>query len=220
MKRTIAASLFFALLAPLALWAQGSGADNTDNYVEGQHYIRIDTPVKTQNPDKVEVVEVFWYGCHHCYTFEPMVEAWQKQLPEYVDFHQSPAIWSGPMRLHAQAFYTAKALDVLDKVHSPLFNALNVEGKRLLSKDEIGQVFVDQGIAKADFDKAWSAFGVSAQVNQADARARSYKISGTPEMIVNGKFRVTARSAGSQAGMLDVVDYLITREQAQLANAR
>lgn len=214
MKRFFAVALL-TLLAPLAALAQGS----TD-YVEGQHYVRLDKPVRTMDPTKVEVVEVFWYGCHHCFTFEPMVKAWKQRLPESVDFQQSPAIWSGPMRLHAQAFYAAKALNALDKVHEPLFNALNVQGKKLLSKEEIRQVFVDQGVAAEEFDKAWGAFGVKTQVDQADARARSYRIGGTPEMVVNGKFRVSASMAGgSQAAMLEVVDYLIAQEQAQLVSA-
>jgi len=135
-------------------------------------------------------------------------------LAKDVDFHRSPAMWNKLMAVHAQAFYAAEALGVLNKLNQPLFEALNVQRKRLESEDEIAELFVANGVTDADFRKAFNSFGVQSKVKQADARQRSYKTTGTPEMIVNGKFRVSARLAGSPEAMLKVVDFLLAKERA------
>jgi thiol:disulfide interchange protein DsbA len=183
-------------------------------YVEGTHYERLPEPVRTADPARIEVVELFWYGCSHCFQFEPLLAKWEPALAKDVDFHRSPAMWNKLMAVHAQAFYAAEALGVLNKLNQPLFEALNVQRKRLESEDEIAELFVANGVTDADFRKAFNSFGVQSKVKQADARQRSYKTTGTPEMIVNGKFRVSARLAGSPEAMLKVVDFLLAKERA------
>ncbi len=121
------------------------------------------------------------------------------------------------MKVHAHAFFAAKALGVQDTLHEPLFTALVVDRKRLANQDEIEDLFADYGVDREAFKKVFKSFSVTSQVKQADARARSYKITGNPEVVVNGKYRVTARLAGGQAQMLEVVDYLINKERALLA---
>lgn len=208
-KLSIIAGLFIALL-PVA--------NGADNFVAGQHYEVLEQPVRTRDKTRVEVVEVFWYGCSHCYKFEPLAAAWKKTAAADVDFWQSPAVWNNNMKTHAKMFFTAKALGVLDKVHMPIFTAMNIEGKRLANPKEIAALFAGYGVDKAKFEKTFNSFSVNSQVNQADARARSYKITGTPEIVVNGKYRVSARQAGTQAKMLEVVDFLIEKERPLLAN--
>ncbi|GAB3111089.1 thiol:disulfide interchange protein DsbA/DsbL [Aestuariicella hydrocarbonica] len=180
-------------------------------YQAGTHYTVLETPVRTMDPSKIEVTEVFWYGCGHCFKFEPMVHQWSEKLPGDVDFERSPAMWNALMEVHARAFYVAKALGVFDQVHQPLFNALNLERKRLGNVDELADFFADFGVDKDKFEKAYASFGVASQVKQADARARSYKITGTPEIVVDGKYRISARQAGGQAEMLKVADYLVAK---------
>lgn len=183
-------------------------------YEAGKHYEVLPQPVATRDPAKIEVVEVFWYGCIHCFHFEPLLAAWKPKLGADVDLHGSPAMWNASMKVHAQAFYAAEALDVLDKVHIPLFKAMNDEKKRLASAEEIAPIFTAAGVSKADFEDAFESFGVTNQVSLADSRARSYRIQGTPEVIVNGKYRISASMAGGQAEMLKVADFLIAQERA------
>ena len=201
------------LLAPLVAVA----AETV--YTEGVHYDLVSPPLRNRDPGKVEVVEFFWYGCGHCYNFEPLLVQWKKTLPEDVDFTPSPAMWNPAMGIHAQAFYTAQALGVLDPVHGALFAAMNVDHKRLASEAEIRQLFVANGVDGAAFDGTFRSFGVNSQVRQADARARGARITGTPEMVVAGKYRISTRKAGSQAGMLKIADYLIQKEQLQAAQS-
>tara|TARA_B100000959_G_scaffold81568_1_gene86842 strand:- start:47 stop:817 length:771 start_codon:yes stop_codon:yes gene_type:complete len=180
-----------------------------------ESYIKIAQPVRTSDPNKIEVSEVFWYGCSHCFSFEPMVHAWAEKLPSDVVFVRSPAMWNELMVTHAQAFYAAEALGVLDKVHQPLFDEINLKKNPLRDRDAIEKVFLAHTeVSAEDFRKAFDSFGVKSQVRQADARARSYGIAGTPEIIVNGKYRVTGRSAGSKANMLKVAEQLIAQERA------
>jgi thiol:disulfide interchange protein DsbA len=205
--------LSLLLIAPLLASAQTV----SESYVEGEDYDLITPPVRTANPDKIEVVEFFWYGCHHCFNFEPIIVAWKKTLAADVDFRGSPAMWAPLMELHAQAFYTAEVLGVLDTMNPVLFQAMNVDGKKLQSEAEIQQLFVANGVAAEAFTKAFESFGVSSQVKQAAARARAAKINGTPSLMVDGKYNISTRKAGSQADMLKVADFLVEKERKERA---
>lgn len=198
--------------AALVVSAPGFAAE----YEEGTHYDVINPAVRVGASDEVVVTEFFWYGCGHCYTFEPMLEAWKKTLPEGSRLQPSPAMWNGPMQLHAKAFYVAEALGVLDSLHPVIFKAMHVERNRLANEDALRELFVANGVDGAEFDKAFNSFGINSQVRQADARARSAKVSGTPSIMVNGKYMITARQAGGQSGMLEVANYLIEKELAAL----
>ncbi|MEZ5554348.1 thiol:disulfide interchange protein DsbA/DsbL [Haliea sp.] len=213
-KRFLALTLM--VLAPLTVVAQDT---DTPDWEEGTHYDLIVPALRTADPDKIEVVEFFWYGCGHCYTFDPLISRWKETLADDVDFKGSPAVWNKPMELHAAMFYTADVLGVLDALHTVMFQAMNVDGKRLGSEAEIRQLFTANGVSGEDFDKAFSSFGVSSQVRQANSRARAAKITGTPEMMVNGKYRISIRKAGSQANMLKLADFLIEKERAAAQTA-
>lgn len=195
-------------LQSLSVWAE--------TYTAGKDYEILPAPVATRNKAKVEVVEVFWYGCSHCFAFEPALLVWKAKLPQYADFYQMPAMWSPVMKLHAQGFYVAKSLGILDKVHEPFFNALNIERKKINDKDTLAAFFARFGVERATFDKTIDSFGVESQVSLADSRARSYRIQGTPEIIVNGKYRVSTNLTGSQDIMLKVASFLIEKEKMTL----
>ena len=204
--------MLLALLAPLLACAQ-----DERNFVEGTHYQRLPQEMRVRDATKIEVVEVFWYGCVHCFHLEPLIAKWKNKAGDDVDFWRSPAMWNERMAVHAQAFYAAQALGKLEELHTPIFTALNVERKKLADATEIGKFFAKYGVGETEFNKAFNSFGVGSSVRQADARARSYKITGTPEIVVNGKYRVSARDAGGQAEMLKVVDFLVEIERAQIA---
>lgn len=210
MIKRLLLSLSLLAFVPVLACAEEAGKA----YVEGTDYDLISPVVRTANPDKIEVAEFFWYGCGHCYTFEPMVGQWKKSLADDVEFRGSPAMWNPQMELHARAFYTAEVLGVLDTMHMVLFQAMNVDGKRLSSQAEIAALFAANGVAEEEFNKAYNSFGVNSMVRQASSRARSAKITGTPALMVNGKYHISTRKAGSQANMLKIAEYLIEQERA------
>lgn len=217
MIRSFVVTALFALLLPLTANAQPAVPD----FKEGVHYIKLTEPVRPRDPKKIEVVEVFQYGCPHCYHFEPQLKAWKKTLPGDVDFVPQPVVWNAPGQLHAQAFYAAQALGVIDRIHDAMFDAFHEKGNQLDSKERIQQVFVANGVSAADFAKAFDSFGVISQVNQAKARTLSYKIDGTPELIVAGKYRIDGKLLGgkgvsehdSHQKMLEVANFLIAKER-------
>ena len=208
-------SLVLMALVALPLMALSALAEE---WVEGEHYDVI-TPALRGKSDKIEVTEFFWYGCTHCYSFEPQIAQWKKSLDDDVVVVGSPAIWNALMEVHAKAFYAAQVLGVLDKVHMPLFQAINVDRRRLDSEDELAALFAASGVARENFQKAFNSFGVGSQVRQADSRARAARITGTPEMMVAGKYRISTRKAGSQANMLKLATFLIEKERAARALA-
>lgn len=201
--------------SPLAVMAEGAPI-----WQEGKHYDVLPYPVRTRDESKVEVVELFWYGCPHCYTFNPIIHAWSGKQSGDVDFWLSPAVFGKDWKTHAQAFYALEALGIQEKMHQPLFDALARDHKRLTSEDKLAEFFVGQGVDEADFRKAFNSFSVKSKVDQADARGKSYRAAGVPALIVNGKYRVSASTAGSNESMLQVVDFLVERERKLVEQER
>ena len=214
MKRSIQV-LTFVLLMPLAF----SSFAQIERFVAGTHYTELAAPANTYDSSKIEVLEVFWYGCSHCFRFEPLIANWEATMPADVDFGRFPAMWNGLMEVHAQVYYTAEAMDALDIVHEHVFNAINIEGNRLQNEGQIGALFAKYGINEDEFAKSFNSFSVRTKVNQAKQRMQAYEIRSTPNMIVNGKYLVTTgQSVLTQADMLEVVDFLVEKERQQLSS--
>jgi thiol:disulfide interchange protein DsbA len=165
-----------------------------------------------QNPDKIEVIEFFWYGCPHCYSLEPSVAAWLKTKPANVEFIRQPAVFSDLWGKHAKAFFTAEALGVGEKVHADFFDAIQNKKQKLTSEDELAKFFVAHGVKDEDFRAAYNSFMVDAKMRQAETMGPRYGITGVPAIIVNGKYRVTATTAKSQENMIAVTNQLIQQE--------
>jgi len=172
------------------------------------------SPQPTQNPDKVEVIEFFWYGCPHCYDFEPILESWVKKIPTNVDFIRQPAAFSDLWAKHAKAFYVAQALGVLDKVHADFFDTLQNKHQKLETEEQLGAFFTAHGVKEADFHDAYNSFLVDTKVRQAAVTPARYGVTGVPVLIVNGKYKVDGKSAGSHEKMIEVVNRLIKKESA------
>ncbi len=185
-------------------------------FTAGEHYTVLERPVPTRDTTKVEVVELFSYGCSHCYEFEPLVRAWAEKQDGDVDFRVIPAVWNKSMALYARAFYAAEKLNVADKIHLPLFKAIVAEQKTISDENDVADFFVEQGVDKKDFSKAFNSRAVKTKVVHAEERARLYKLAGAPEIVVNGKYRVDRMRAGGLKEMLAVVDYLVGEERAAL----
>lgn len=184
------------------------------HYTEGEQYVRLKKPQPTSSTDKIEVVELFWYGCPHCNDLEPYITRWLKNKPADVEFVRLPAIVGPRWKPLARAYYTAEVLGVLDKTHEALFKAIHEQHQRLTTDAEIEEFFIAQGVSKEDFRKAYNSFAVVTKLNNAELMTRRYAIKGVPTLIVNGKYSTSGSLAGSNANILKVVDYLVTQERA------
>jgi len=196
------------VLSPLAVMAESF------KYEEGTHYVELTIPVKVRDSSKIEVTEYFSYGCPHCYQFEPLLTNWQKSVPSDVVFNRTPAIWNQDYQVYAQTYYAAEAMKITDKMHLPLFDAIQNQRRRLNDPKEMAIFFSEFGVDPMDFAKVYQSFGIRASLQQAEARGRAYRSSGVPAIIVNGKYRVEGSMAGGNADMLKVVNFLINKERA------
>lgn len=204
--------IFILALLPLAMC---QAAD--EKYKAGEHYDILPQQVRTASSDKIEVNEVFSYTCGHCYNFQSKLHPWVDKLPADVDFQSTPVIWQPKLEPYARAYYAGKILNVLDKVHTPIFESIHLHKKSIKSEADFAAIFAAKGIDKKKFSSAFNSFGTTSMITQAKSRVRAYKVRGTPEMIINGKYRVSTTSAGGFAGMLKVAEFLIDKERALAA---
>jgi len=179
---------------------------------ESVGYETISPTQPTHDPAKVEVIEFFWYGCPHCYDFEPLLNKWKENLPKNVEFIRQPAAFNETWTNHAKAYYTAEALGVVDKIHADFFDAVQKKGEELQTEDQLAKFFVAHGVKEADFHEAYNSFPVDAKIRQAGAMAARYGITGVPAIIINGKYKTNGKLAGSHEKMIEVMNKLIAQE--------
>ena len=208
----------FIKLAILSLFLSANVA-TAANITEGSDYRNIVPPQPTNSGDKIEVVEIFSYGCSHCFRFEPLAKRWKKKLDGDVEFTYMPAIFArngvfdATMIIYAEAFYAAQALNVLDQVHEPFFDAIHVDKKHLNSHDAIIKIVEANGVDGNKFRKAMKSFSVKAKVRRAQEMMGRYHVRGTPSMVVNGKYITSPTRELSPRNMLKLVDQLIEDER-------
>ena len=190
-----------------------------EEYVEGRHYQILDNPTVTRNPSKVEVVEVFWFGCNHCYSLESYIQPWKRNLPNDVDFWKSHITWNAQAETHARLFYSAKALGIEEKAIPAAFTAIWREGRNLLGNSEVEYFFKGFGIEKERYLSVSNSFGVNNAVKQANNRMRQWTVTGVPTIIVNGKYKVSGTREIGTSRLLDVVDFLIEKERRFLTRS-
>jgi protein dithiol oxidoreductase (disulfide-forming) len=178
-------------------------------------YEAVNPPQPTANPAKIEVIEFFWYGCPHCYSFEPSLAKWLKTKPANVDFIRIPAVFSEQWGKHAKAYFVAEALGVVDKVHDDFFDAIQNKKEELETEDQLAKFFVAHGVKESDFREAFNSFMIDSKMRQAPALAAKYGLTGVPAIIVNGKYKTNGTLAGTQEKMIDVMNLLIKKESAK-----
>ena len=206
------ATYLATLVTVISLTVITASSSYAATYQEGQHYLPITPAQPTSTKDKVEVVEMFWYGCPHCYRLEPFVKRWLKKMPKNAKFVRMPGVLNPGWELLARAYYTAEILGVVDKVHTPIFETIHEKRQRLDSEDAIMALFKQFGVSETDFKRAFRSFAVETKIRRARDMGRRYQANGVPAIIVNGKYRVNATSAGGNAKVFKVVDQLIKQE--------
>ncbi|MDH5231889.1 MAG: thiol:disulfide interchange protein DsbA/DsbL [Gammaproteobacteria bacterium] len=183
-----------------------------EEYMEGVQYKLLSSPQPTETGEKVEVREIFWYGCPHCFRFEDYVERWLRRKPANAEFVRMPGILRPSWENHARAYYVAELLNVFDKVHRPLFNALHLEKRQINSEDALAEFFAKHGVDEDKFKKTFRSFAVETRIRRSKDLGARFQISGVPAVIVNGKYFVSNQTTGSSAETLKVINYLVNLE--------
>ncbi len=176
----------------------------------GEGWDPIDPPVATSVPEgKVEVVEFFWYGCPHCFHMEPELKKWLEKKPEQVVFKRIPTPLNPSWTVHAQFYYAAEAIGVIDELHEPLFEAMHVKKRKLFDKQSLIDFAVDQGVDRQKLVDAWNSFGVYVKVQQARKLGQRYALDGVPAIGIDGRYKTSGSLAGTYSKMFEIVDQLV-----------
>ena len=208
-------SVLPGLLLALAVSAQGAPSEGVD-------YVEVKPPQSVDSPNKIEVIEFFWYRCPHCYALEPELESWVKRLPRDVQFRRVPGILNEEWAIDARIFYALEAIDEVNRLHRSLFDAIHQQGGVRLHGDAFAKWVADwlakQKVDMAKYDAALHSFTVESKLRRAAQMARSYGLDGVPSLTVQGRYLVVAST--SQKAMLDTADFLIGESRKKLAKAK
>jgi len=186
-----------------------------ERYQEGRHYTTLPVAQPTSAaPGQVEVAEVFWYGCPHCFTLEPFIQEWRLNgIPDDTVFVQIPASLNPSWQIHARLFYTAEALGKLEEVHPAIFREINVNRNPLNTRERMVEFFARFGVSEQQFTEAWDSFAVQTNLRRSDALVKRYRLTGVPAVVVNGKYVTGADLAGGNKQLLDVINFLVEKEK-------
>jgi thiol:disulfide interchange protein DsbA len=182
------------------------------NFVANEDYVVLDKPVKTVTGNKVEVRELFWYYCPHCFNIEPLLEDWLKTLPDSAKFVRQPAVFSDRWKNGAVFYYVLEQLGQVDRLHGALFDAIHLHKTPFLDQEDFVDWLVDHDVNEKRANDAYKSFSVRIKVNKSKLNTVKYKTSGVPTFVVNGKYWVDSKHAGGETRLFKVIDYLIHKE--------
>lgn len=186
-------------------------------FVEGVHYQLLREAQPVQSGDKIEVVEMFWYECPHCYRLEPYMKRWLKNKPENAEFVPVPAVLNDVWRVGAQIYYTLAALNLHESLNEKVFTTIHEARRPLKTMEQFADWGVDNGIDRKELLAAANSFAVQNKINFASVMSRKYGITGVPAIIVDGKYRTSVSTAGGHDRLLEVINYLVDLAAEQRA---
>jgi thiol:disulfide interchange protein DsbA len=187
----------------------------------GNQFDKTAQVIATDNPNKIEVTELFWYGCIHCYQMDPALNAWVKKLPADVVFKRIPGLPRPDWAPMAKAFYALEDLKLVEKLHTPLFEAVHKQ-RTLNPTNEaatIDWITKQSGLDKKKVEEAFKSFSMNNKLNRAAQYFRASGATGVPSLIIDGQFITSSTMAGGNEAALQVADYIITNIRADKAKA-
>ena len=173
----------------------------------------VEQPVRTG--DQIEVLEIFWYGCPHCYALEPYLKKWLKNKPEFVEFVQLPAVLNRSWEFDARVFYTFVALGLIDELHEAYFDAIHKDRKRMKNVEQVASWAQEQGVDPQLIMDTFNSFGVDSMLANATQMSGRYEADGVPTIIIDGKYRTTVSLAGGHNEIIDLINYLAQRAKSE-----
>jgi len=202
-------------LAALATVAGIAGVAATPAFAQGAGYLTLESPLGTRDPSRMEVLEFFWFGCPHCFRFEPTINAWAASRPDDVDFvREAPPLNPG-WETHSRTFYAAEALGITDGMFDRTFHRIHDEGDSLRKPAAVGAFIasLDLGTDADTFVSTMRSFSVETALRRSVRLASDAGVTGVPSLLINGTYLTSASIAGGNDGMIRVVDDLIVRER-------
>jgi len=170
--------------------------------------------MNTADPDKVEVLEFFWFGCPHCFAFEPTIHSWAETKPEHAAFVREAPPLNPSWEQHSRTFYASRSLGIVDEVVEPFFNEIHVERNQMRNPKKIAKFIesLDLGVSAEKFQKTMKSFAVDAGMRRSVQLAQQAGITAVPSIIVNGRYRTSVTKAGSNEAVVRVINRLVELE--------
>ena len=193
----------YALTFLLLFDALGARAE----YKLGRDYGTISNPLPVKEDGVVEVLEVFWYGCGHCYNLEPVIENWSSKKDSSVKLTKMPVTWGPAHQLHAKLFYTIEALGIGNEAHTAVFTSIHKESNYLSSEEAIITFLETFNFDRGQILKQMNSFSVKQKVKRAIELSRQLKVSAVPMIFVDGQYKIEGKRSHSE--MLKVADHVI-----------
>ena len=200
--------LLSAAVLSLAISFSGLSGAQSPKIEEGFDYRILPTPQPLESKGKVEVIEFFWYGCPHCYDFEPELNAWLKRQPKDVIFRKIPVAFRDDFMPHSQLFYALEAMGKGDALNDKVMYAMHKENKRLMTENEIADWAASQGIDRNAFMATYRSFAVVSKARAARQMADAYRIDGVPTIVMQGRYVTSPSIAGTKAKAISVMEHL------------
>lgn len=189
---------------------------NASEFIAGKHYVEIIPPMQTDaSPGKVEVIEMMWLGCPHCYTLEPTMLEYKKNHPDFVEFKQVPAMLNPSWAADAETYIIAELLDPTGEkeVVVQIFQAIHEQKRRLRGPDAVKRFFTQLGFTAEQVDNAKNSMEFKAKMKRAQEISASSQAQSVPTVIINGKYRTSPYIAGSEQNLMKIIDMLTKREK-------
>ncbi|MBI5612439.1 MAG: thiol:disulfide interchange protein DsbA/DsbL [Gammaproteobacteria bacterium] len=184
--------------------------------LEGVEYLQLGRRLPVETGDKIEVREIFWYGCPHCYNLETPLARWLKTLPKNAKFIRTPgATWASTWEPHARSYYAFEAMGLVDKLHLAMFAAIHAQNRPLIDENSIAFFVAEKGVDEKAFRNYYNSFAVGAKVKAAKNFSEQGGIKSVPTLVVDGLYVTTGTMSGTHDDMMKVVDFLIKKAAAQ-----
>lgn len=199
----------------VALMALLAGMLRPD-FVSAQQFVELDPPVPVATPDRIEVIEFFYYGCPVCYETEPHIGRWLAKAGNDVLLRRVPALSAEGWDSFARSYYTLEAMGLL-RLHWAVYDNFHFDGKRLNEENVMADWVASNGGDGAKFREVWNSAETKAKVEAAQASMDTYQVRGVPTFVVDGRYATSTRMAGSVKQMMAVLEQLVTRARAERA---
>ncbi len=204
-------SFLSLLTATLFALTSISAYSQEEQFLEGGHYELLDEVQPVQTGEKIEVVEMFWYRCPHCFRLEPFLIKWQKNIPENAEYVPIPALLNPKWEFEARVFYTFDALGVLEQVHAKYFDAIHQQRLKIDTVEKLAAWSEENGVSGQSIKDTFQSFAVENKINFANVMSRKYGITGVPAIIVDGRYRTSVSLAGGHDKLIELINFLIDK---------
>ena len=189
--------------------------EEPEPFLAGGHYELLDEVQPVQTGDKIEVVELFWYRCPHCFALEPFIVEWKETIPDNAQYVPIPALLNKNWEFGAKAYYTFEALGLVEQLHGKFFDAIHLDRRNLETVEALANWAEENGADRQAIIDTFDSFAVVNKLNFSSVMSRKYGITGVPSIIVDGRYRTTISMAGSQAKLIEVINFLIDKVEKE-----